>query len=132
MSRIKPAYQLLACVFLELMLMAGAWAQSGDNLPPAPDFLGEIRRNADGQLVARPESLVASPAPVPASMLVGPGEKITTLTEAARLAHDGEVIEVRPGTYRGQPAIWTQKDRKSTRLNSSHITISYAVFCLKK
>src|SRR5437773_8676050 len=25
-----------------------------------------------------------------------------------------------------------QIDRKSTRLNSSHITISYAVFCLKK
>src|SRR5437773_3868322 len=25
-----------------------------------------------------------------------------------------------------------QPDRKSTRLNSSHITISYAVFCLKK
>src|SRR3970282_2788838 len=24
------------------------------------------------------------------------------------------------------------RDRKSTRLNSSHITISYAVFCLKK
>src|SRR3970282_1680981 len=26
----------------------------------------------------------------------------------------------------------TAQDRKSTRLNSSHITISYAVFCLKK
>src|SRR3712207_8125821 len=26
----------------------------------------------------------------------------------------------------------TQKDRKSTRLNSSHANISYAVFCLKK
>src|SRR5437773_6745571 len=25
-----------------------------------------------------------------------------------------------------------ESDRKSTRLNSSHITISYAVFCLKK
>src|SRR5437773_4065840 len=25
-----------------------------------------------------------------------------------------------------------KRDRKSTRLNSSHITISYAVFCLKK
>ncbi len=24
------------------------------------------------------------------------------------------------------------KDRKSTRLNSSHVVISYAVFCLKK
>src|SRR5256885_2640526 len=35
------------------------------------------------------------------------------------------------------PAITTsgtpeKKDRKSTRLNSSHLVISYAVFCLKK
>src|SRR3712207_8065043 len=27
---------------------------------------------------------------------------------------------------------WVAKDRKSTRLNSSHANISYAVFCLKK
>src|SRR3712207_6899407 len=27
---------------------------------------------------------------------------------------------------------WTTLDRKSTRLNSSHANISYAVFCLKK
>src|SRR5690349_24138972 len=27
---------------------------------------------------------------------------------------------------------WEQPDRKSTRLNSSHVEISYAVFCLKK
>src|SRR5690625_2476057 len=27
---------------------------------------------------------------------------------------------------------FNQKDRKSTRLNSSHVAISYAVFCLKK
>src|SRR5699024_12277324 len=26
----------------------------------------------------------------------------------------------------------TDQDRKSTRLNSSHVSISYAVFCLKK
>src|SRR2546426_8852028 len=26
----------------------------------------------------------------------------------------------------------TERDRKSTRLNSSHLVISYAVFCLKK
>src|SRR2546430_10321968 len=39
--------------------------------------------------------------------------------------------------FRGQPVIlafytadW--RDRKSTRLNSSHSQISYAVFCLKK
>src|SRR3712207_7900735 len=28
--------------------------------------------------------------------------------------------------------IWQSLDRKSTRLNSSHANISYAVFCLKK
>src|SRR5256885_4001637 len=27
---------------------------------------------------------------------------------------------------------WSNPDRKSTRLNSSHLVISYAVFCLKK
>src|SRR5437867_10208440 len=31
-----------------------------------------------------------------------------------------------------QTAPWNEQDRKSTRLNSSHRTISYAVFCLKK
>src|SRR5207253_10492954 len=30
------------------------------------------------------------------------------------------------------PASSTPRDRKSTRLNSSHVAISYAVFCLKK
>src|SRR3989475_4301976 len=29
-------------------------------------------------------------------------------------------------------SLWWQGDRKSTRLNSSHSQISYAVFCLKK
>src|SRR6185436_13979478 len=31
-----------------------------------------------------------------------------------------------------RPSRWTLADRKSTRLNSSHQIISYAVFCLKK
>src|SRR5260221_9634160 len=31
-----------------------------------------------------------------------------------------------------EDALWAVKDRKSTRLNSSHTVISYAVFCLKK
>src|SRR5256885_10761954 len=33
---------------------------------------------------------------------------------------------------RRQPGILFGGDRKSTRLNSSHLVISYAVFCLKK
>src|SRR5437762_5938205 len=34
--------------------------------------------------------------------------------------------------YRGHLGVRQRKDRKSTRLNSSHRCISYAVFCLKK
>src|SRR5690554_7670467 len=33
---------------------------------------------------------------------------------------------------RGAPGAGHLQDRKSTRLNSSHVRISYAVFCLKK
>src|SRR2546427_4044819 len=35
-------------------------------------------------------------------------------------------------TASGYVAVFTSLDRKSTRLNSSHSQISYAVFCLKK
>src|SRR5207245_9786663 len=38
----------------------------------------------------------------------------------------------RPVPLRGRRRRGTGRDRKSTRLNSSHGSISYAVFCLKK
>src|SRR5690625_5440210 len=38
-----------------------------------------------------------------------------------------------PSTTRAPPfGMCSSGDRKSTRLNSSHVAISYAVFCLKK
>src|SRR5262245_62299619 len=46
------------------------------------------------------------------------------------------VAHQRPGTHTSRsslPAlVRNHQDRKSTRLNSSHLGISYAVFCLKK
>src|SRR6266496_5013130 len=36
------------------------------------------------------------------------------------------------GPRRGRRSARPHRDRKSTRLNSSHVEISYAVFCLKK
>src|SRR2546430_13299714 len=46
---------------------------------------------------------------------------------------DSNDVERREDSLRSciQGGSWTQ-DRKSTRLNSSHSQISYAVFCLKK
>src|SRR5207253_5587617 len=37
-----------------------------------------------------------------------------------------------PEDYRGLAEVSAALDRKSTRLNSSHVASSYAVFCLKK
>src|SRR3712207_7290597 len=37
-----------------------------------------------------------------------------------------------PDGWRGAAGTVREVDRKSTRLNSSHANISYAVFCLKK
>src|SRR5690606_40934780 len=42
----------------------------------------------------------------------------------------GGINAAGPGANVGQGGVF--KDRKSTRLNSSHVKISYAVFCLKK
>src|SRR3712207_8586215 len=42
-------------------------------------------------------------------------------------AHAGE-----PQAGHGRRGVGRPEDRKSTRLNSSHANISYAVFCLKK
>src|SRR2546430_6428370 len=53
----------------------------------------------------------------------------TTLFRS-RGAMGGEPGASRCAAARGRPD--TRADRKSTRLNSSHSQISYAVFCLKK
>src|SRR2546426_9380689 len=53
--------------------------------------------------------------------------------EVARHVGDGLPRAERGGRLRVvQKNDGTTQDRKSTRLNSSHLVISYAVFCLKK
>src|SRR3712207_8158674 len=64
-------------------------------------------RKADA---GRPKGKGRAPDPLRAGAAAGPGR-------------------LRPRPYRdAEPCL----DRKSTRLNSSHANISYAVFCLKK
>src|SRR5256885_10381064 len=56
-----------------------------------------------------------------------PRRRAPSIVEVFRkLAEDG--VEIRL-LHSGTPS---EADRKSTRLNSSHLVISYAVFCLKK
>src|SRR3982750_4997620 len=62
----------------------------------------------------------------------------TATTEIYTLSlHDALPISIGRPRRRSNPAVYTtggltRRDRKSTRLNSSHDQISYAVFCLQK
>src|SRR5690349_22590955 len=67
--------------------------------------------------------------------LVHRGER---LVEGARVVEDASEVHARLHRLRVEGRRGRQRrrrahqDRKSTRLNSSHVEISYAVFCLKK
>src|SRR3712207_7686049 len=52
-----------------------------------------------------------------------------TMGALAQAHRQGKALYVGISSY--SPEL-TRRDRKSTRLNSSHANISYAVFCLKK
>src|SRR5699024_11992863 len=60
------------------------------------------------------------------SVLVGEGENVRKYLSKLTPDETGDSIYPTMVNYYYGP------DRKSTRLNSSHVSISYAVFCLKK
>src|SRR3712207_8640712 len=58
-----------------------------------------------------------------------PGSVMGEVTRSMAAPQWGRRRRFRGGEY---PRAAVSSDRKSTRLNSSHANISYAVFCLKK
>src|SRR5690606_41838275 len=67
-----------------------------------------------------------------------PAQRRGESEERAILAHvifvEAQIVDAGPGCNLRAPILRLAdgRDRKSTRLNSSHVKISYAVFCLKK
>src|SRR5699024_12224954 len=58
---------------------------------------------------------------------------ITTVHSRDRSTWTLNMLEIGEGfLFDGEEGTEVVADRKSTRLNSSHVSISYAVFCLKK
>src|SRR6266540_4432917 len=94
---------------------AGPWGRP----PPAlsPSAGGTSCFSSGSRSVMRGAARAVPPA--------SSGSPTTTPTTCAWLESPSRI----GGTWKPGPA---RGDRKSTRLNSSHITISYAVFCLKK
>src|SRR3712207_7585608 len=59
--------------------------------------------------------------------------KLDTFAPDAKVLHvDIDPAEIGKNRAADVSIVGDAKDRKSTRLNSSHANISYAVFCLKK
>src|SRR5256885_12314794 len=73
------------------------------------------------------DALPISVALHPAKELAPPGQEPRTGG-----ARDGGPAEEERGLHGFEAQAVPLEDRKSTRLNSSHLVISYAVFCLKK
>src|SRR3989442_5745074 len=117
----------------QLLLLAGT-----ANRPLAEEMaqtLGQplcavtIRRFADGEIFVKIDEnvrgrdvFIIQPTNPPAENWI----ELLFLIDAARRASAARTTAVLP--YFG----YARQDRKSTRLNSSHVRISYAVFCLKK
>jgi hypothetical protein len=53
-------------------------------------------------------ALAAPPAARADTVLVGPQHALKTPSEAATFARDGDVVEIEPGIYYGDAAVWTQ------------------------
>src|SRR5437868_13154188 len=79
-----------------------------------------------------------SPAPVRLAIWFGKGgvgKSTTTMMLSLFAAGRGQrtlTIDLDPECGTSRDFLGKQLDRKSTRLNSGHVSISYAVFCLKK
>src|SRR5438128_9165843 len=58
--------------------------------------------------------------------------EIETALNALRYLRECAVVAIPTEGFEGTAICCAYVDRKSTRLNSSHGSISYAVFCLKK
>src|SRR6266850_1618143 len=88
-----------------------------------------VRRLALGVAVVAAMLVAGSPA-TPTNHVPGPAPAASAPPPLDELGRGTP-----QGTLRGfldAAALRNDRDRKSTRLNSSHLVISYAVFCLKK
>src|SRR5947209_15247837 len=66
-------------------------------------------------------------------LIAGEGTEVSR-RNAHRKGKNDRIAETEQdgGIFKEEPGFTLAVDRKSTRLNSSHANISYAVFCLKK
>src|SRR3712207_8859348 len=85
-------------------------------------------RSADPRGAPLPR--VHRPEPAGNRILSAAGRDAGTRQQPTRIGVIGATVVIRPGQAFSRTFSFRTVDRKSTRLNSSHANISYAVFCL--
>src|SRR5690606_40025214 len=95
--------------------------------PPRPTRFPYTTLFRSSQIVQAPAAVIAKQATVLSSSPSPPHARRVSAA-LPTISRTSPVRSQRPGASDALPP----EDRKSTRLNSSHVKISYAVFCLKK
>src|SRR5690625_7026564 len=117
---------------MHVLVGDGAEVTAGEKVVGAIDEDREIFAAADGTVhLAEPASIIVSRAkiyPYEDEPIVVNGDRVVPGDELA----DGGRVKADISGRVEIDLVRRQVDRKSTRLNSSHVASSYAVFCLKK
>src|SRR5207249_12331089 len=100
-----------------LMLMSSRCKQPNTPLFPYTTLFRSLERALeDHDVVAQHPNRIVAPDDALGDQAAGDDPELARAEHLAYLGHSHDLL----------------LDRKSTRLNSSHVSISYAVFCLKK
>src|SRR5690625_5390816 len=117
------------------MVQAGDWIYLSGQIPIDP-ATGEI---VEGGIQAQTQRVLDTIEALLSDVGLSTDHIVKTTIYITNMADFGAINALYAERFRAPyPARATvedtarEKDRKSTRLNSSHVAISYAVFCLKK
>src|SRR2546426_4598074 len=116
MADFPAAYSGSSCPSFGASSVGSARVVPGSRARPRPSRPTEILTPITSLLAGQPLLRLAQLGPIAVRVPREPGELLEVLARLLRVS--GELGGL--------------GDRKSTRLNSSHLVISYAVFCLKK
>src|SRR5690625_6293171 len=125
-----PAAHALKPVLLILILALTVCAGTSSVASALQTAPGNTLRSQNPDTVQTSPELTPNEAPVAvdtASAPDGAPPSQSAPGDTVQTAPDDTPQTLSPDTLQSAPG-----DRKSTRLNSSHVAISYAVFCLKK
>src|SRR5439155_9028053 len=110
----RPARALLLASRMDLGRLIRFIKERETSVEDVRRYVARLRRGAEHETVA-----------------IGHGELGDRDRVLLSIGERAGAVELAPGGREGL-LVRQLEDRKSTRLNSSHVAISYAVFCLKK